>query len=143
MSESAGQAELFAVASGFLMRLNEIERAAPFLAAYDMRCEFDVLDGEPFHAVIADGRVAAVARRRVPDFSNRDDFALFGRFPARLRRRDHARGGDVHRACDPARRACKALPGRGDLHAAPPRPAASVPYGVKAQNSSRQLNVGS
>jgi hypothetical protein len=78
MSESAGQAELFAVASGFLMRLNEIERAAPFLAAYDMRCEFDVLDGEPFHAVIADGRVAAGAPTRVPDFSNRDDFALFG-----------------------------------------------------------------
>ena len=65
MSESTGQAELFAVASGFLMRLNEIEPAAPFLAAYDMRCEFDVLDGEPFHAAIAGGRVAAVERGRV------------------------------------------------------------------------------
>ena len=66
------------MASRFLARLNEIERAGPFLAAYDMRCEFDVLDGEPFYAVIGDGRLAAVRRGHVPGFSNRDDFALFG-----------------------------------------------------------------
>ena len=70
--------DLFELASAFLIRLNDHAVARPFLAAYDMRVQFDVTDGDPFHAVIRDGAVAAVRRGRVDAFSNRDDFEVFG-----------------------------------------------------------------
>jgi hypothetical protein len=70
--------DLFDLASAFLMRLNDHDGARSFLAAYDMRVQFDVTDGEPFYAVIRGGAVADVRRGRVDAFSNRDDFEVFG-----------------------------------------------------------------
>src|SRR3954452_2630877 len=77
-SSDAGSADLFSVAEAFLSRLNARAEARPFLAAYDMRVQFDVTDGEPFHAVIAGGRVERVVPGRVEQFSTRDAFELFG-----------------------------------------------------------------
>ena len=70
--------ELFTLAERFLLQLNGRQEAHAFLAAYDMRVQFDVTDGEPFHAVIAGGRVQGVVRGSVEAFSNLDDFEVFG-----------------------------------------------------------------
>jgi hypothetical protein len=71
--------DLFTQAEQFLLQLNDRPEAQAFLAAYDMRVQFDVTDGEPFHAVIGGGRVQEVCRGGVEAFSNRDDFELFGK----------------------------------------------------------------
>ena len=70
--------DLFELAREMLSTLNDKPVAAPFLAAYDMRIQFNVLDGEPFYAVLHDGRLQAVERGEVPGFSNRDDIEVFG-----------------------------------------------------------------
>jgi hypothetical protein len=70
---------LFELAESFLLGLNDRAEAAPFLAAYDMRIQFDVTDGEPFYAVLSAGRLEGVHRGRVERFGNRDDVELFGR----------------------------------------------------------------
>jgi|SRR5581483_4571148 len=79
MTAPAERDELLSLAKRSLLRLNDRREAYPFLAAYDMRVQFDVTDGEPFHAVLAGGRVEAVRAGRIENFSNRDDFELFGK----------------------------------------------------------------
>lgn len=71
-------ADLVELARPMLLGLNENEEATPFLAAYDMRIQFAVSDGETFRAELREGRVAAVERGEVDRFSNRDDIELFG-----------------------------------------------------------------
>jgi hypothetical protein len=70
--------QLLALAEPFLLRLNDRPEAAPYLAAYDIRIQFTVTDGEPFHAVIEGGRITGVHAGPVEGFSNRDDIELFG-----------------------------------------------------------------
>jgi hypothetical protein len=70
--------DLVDLATPFLLRLNEKQPAAPFLAAYDMRVQFSVSDGTPFHAAITAGRVEGVYRGPVERFSNADDLELKG-----------------------------------------------------------------
>ena len=70
--------ELFELAKGMLSTLNEKPEAAPFLAAYDMRIQFTVLDGAPFYAVLREGKLQSVEQGAFDDFSNRDDIEVFG-----------------------------------------------------------------
>src|SRR5690348_11344549 len=70
--------DLYELAKPMLLHLNDKPKAAPFLAAYDMRIQFDVRDGSPFYAVLKDGKVQAVEKGRMESFSNRDDIELFG-----------------------------------------------------------------
>lgn len=70
--------DLFELAKDMLLSLNEKPAAAPFLAAYDMRIQFNALDGEPFHAVLRNGRLQSVERGTFENFSNRDDMEVFG-----------------------------------------------------------------
>lgn len=70
--------DLFELAKEMLATLNDKREAAPLLAAYDMRIQFTVLDGESFHAVLRDGRLQSVEQGEVDDFSNRDDMEVFG-----------------------------------------------------------------
>src|SRR5581483_8992962 len=65
MTAPAERDELLSLAKRSLLRLNDRREAYPFLAAYDMRVQFDVTDGEPFHAVLAGGRVEAVRAGRM------------------------------------------------------------------------------
>jgi hypothetical protein len=71
-------AGLIQVASGPLFSLNDKPAAAAFLAAYDMRIQFRVRDGEPFYAAIRGGRVRTVAEGLLEDLSIRDDIELSG-----------------------------------------------------------------
>jgi hypothetical protein len=71
-------ASLHDLATPMLLGLNDRPAAAPFLAAYDMRIQFSPTDGEPFHAVIAGGRVQEVSAGPVDGFSNAGDIELFG-----------------------------------------------------------------
>jgi hypothetical protein len=71
-------AALFEVAKAMLETLNGKPEAAPYLGAYDMRIQFNVLDATPFYAVLRDGRLQAVEPGMVEDFSNRDDIEVFG-----------------------------------------------------------------
>jgi hypothetical protein len=70
--------DLIEMAKDMLCTLNEKPEAAPLLAAYDMRIQFNVLDGESFHAVLRDGRLQSVEHGRCEGFSNRDDLEVFG-----------------------------------------------------------------
>jgi len=70
--------DLFDLAQDMLSTLNDKPEAAPFLAAYDMRIQFNVLDGAPFYAVLRDGRLQSVEHGQLDDFSNRDDIGVFG-----------------------------------------------------------------
>lgn len=60
------------------MKLNQKGEASSFLSAYDMRIRFNVTDGEPFYAEIKGGRVLAVRRGNVENYSNKNDIELFG-----------------------------------------------------------------
>lgn len=71
-------ADVFELARPMLLSLNDKEEARPFLAAYEMRIQFTVSDGQAFRAELRDGHVVAVERGRVEGFSNRDDIELFG-----------------------------------------------------------------
>jgi len=62
----------------FFNSLDNREKASKWLKAYDMRMEFDVTDGEPFHVDIRNGRVASVEAGKLKDFSIRDDISIFG-----------------------------------------------------------------
>ncbi len=70
--------DLYELAERMLLRLNDKPEAAPFLAAYDMRIQFNVRDGSPFYAVLKDGKVQSVEQGQMENFSNRDDIELFG-----------------------------------------------------------------
>lgn len=65
-------------AKEFFNRLNNKEAASEWLKAYDMRIEFDVSAGDPFHVEIKKGRIASVEAGKVKDFSIRDDISIFG-----------------------------------------------------------------
>ena len=78
MATETATEDLYELARDLLFHLNEKAEAAPFLAAYDMRIQFNVRDGSPFYAVLKDGKVQNVDPGQVPSFSNRDDLELFG-----------------------------------------------------------------
>jgi hypothetical protein len=78
MSTPDPSSDLVELATPFLFRLNEKKPAAPFLAAYDMRVQFSISDGEPFHTALAGGRVEGVHRGPVQGFSNAADLELKG-----------------------------------------------------------------
>lgn len=78
MAAQVNTQQLLELAKDMLPTLNEKPEAAPFLAAYDMRIQFNVLDGTPFYAVLRDGRLERVAQGKFDDFSNRDDIEVFG-----------------------------------------------------------------
>ncbi len=70
---------LLDTAKEFFNRLNAKEGASDWLKAYDnMRMEFDVTDGEPFHVDINKGRIVATKPGKIKDFSVRDDISIFG-----------------------------------------------------------------
>jgi len=78
MATQSVSEDLYELAKGFLLHLNDKPEAAPYLAAYDMRVQFDVRDGSSFYAVLRDGKVQSVEPGRFENFSNRDDIELFG-----------------------------------------------------------------
>jgi hypothetical protein len=61
-----------------LATLNDKPEAAELLGAYDMRVQFTVTDGDPFYAVLRDGKVQSVEQGLVDGYSNREDFEVFG-----------------------------------------------------------------
>lgn len=69
---------LYEIAKNMLFTLNAKAEAGPFLAAYDMRIQFNVTDGEPFYAVLRDGKLQSVEQGQIQNFSNHDDMEVFG-----------------------------------------------------------------
>ena len=78
MATDAASRDLFELAKEMLSTLNDKPEAAPLLAAYDTRIRFNVLDGQPFHAVLRGGKLQSVEQGDVDGFSNRDDVEVFG-----------------------------------------------------------------
>jgi hypothetical protein len=69
---------LLKIAKEFFNRLNDRSDAVKWLKAYNMRIEFDVVDGKPFNVKIKDGRIVAVEPGKIKKFNIRNDLSLVG-----------------------------------------------------------------